>query len=477
MRLLLALLLLATCINYVYSFSPPSWSLQSSKLTYLTIIQLAQSANDNVGEFHLGNGSRSSSHGRTSYISEISRRDLEERKLKGWRIPQGPVKLSSPTVNAEEYWRVNDKDGRRVGNRLGNQQQQIDSSLDSIGAVYSSLESMTNLLREMRTSQTLQAADVKGLSRRMVDMTSRLDGIEGRRVGKRTDHDDNNVDVARRKREDVSVRIAHLEAELDRIDRLDTVIDDYDDERLNGDSVVIASANNNDLAVTIMRVAQLEAELDRIDSTVRSMEERLNAQGEFVDMIVQEGTSRFPDPRPPPPSSFVERRDILFSPPPEGRMIDDDSVYYYQERNYHRGSNNNSVNERSRGHYYDQPNTSFVSAFSKADNDRRREFHPFANSRRVRQQNTISANVNEMPTRGIWSTPGSGGSAPRDNSQRWGSRRYNWEYSPPPPQMDMDARMMFPEYYDNMPYIDEDGPMMIEDYYDNNNMYENTELF
>jgi hypothetical protein len=43
--------------------------------------------------------------------------------------------------------------------------------------------------------------------------------------------------------------------------------------------------------------------------------------------------------------------------------------------------------------------------------------------------------------------------------------------------MDMDARMMFPEYYDNMPYIDEDGPMMIEDYYDNNNMYENTELF
>jgi hypothetical protein len=303
----------------------------------------------------------------------------------------------------------------------------------------------------------------------MVDMTSRLDGIEGRRVGKRTDHDDNNVDVARRKREDVSVRIAHLEAELDRINRLDTVIDDYDDESLNND-------DTNDIAATIMRVAQLEAELDRINSLVQSMEERINAHGEVVDMMIQEGT-RFPDPRPPPPppSSFVERRDILFSPPPEeGRIIDDDSVYYYQERNYHRGSNNNSVNERSRGHYYDQPNTSFVSAFSKADNERRREFHPFANSRRVRQQNTIGANANEMPTRGIWSTPGSGGSVPRGNNQPWGSRRYNWESPPPPPQIDMDARMMYPEYLDNMPYIDEDGPMRNEDdyYYDNNNMYE-----
>lgn len=430
MRLLLiAILLLNTRINVVCSFTLPAWSLQTSKTTYLTI-QLTRSANDNVGEFHLGDRS----HG-TSYISEISRRDLEERKLKGWRIPQGPV-LSS---------------------------QQIDS-MDSIGTIYSSLESMTTVLREMRSSQTVQAADVKGLSRRMTDMTSRLDGIEGGRVGKRNDHNDNNVDVARKRREEVSVKIARLEAELERINRLDTVIDNYDDdESLNGDS-------NNDLAETMMRVAQLEAELNRIDSTVRSMKERLNDQGE-VDMMIQEST-RYPDPQPPPTSSFVERRDILISPPPERGMINDDNIYY-QERNYHRGSSN-SANDRSEGHYFDQPNTSFLSAFSKADNERRREFYPFATSR-FRQQNTVGANANEMPTRGIWSTPGSGGSAPRDNNQPWG-RRYDWEFSPqsqpPPPQMDMDVRMMFPEYYDNMPYIDKDGPMRREDdYYYDNDMY------
>lgn len=409
MRLLVALLFLTTWINTVCP-----WSLQTSK-TYLTI-QLAQSANDNVGEYHSENVSRS--HG-TSYISEISRRDLEERKLKGWRIPQGPVLSSSN--DAEEYWRIDDK-GRRGGNRSG-KQQQIDS-VDSIGTVYSSLESMTNLLREMRTSQTVQSADVKGLSQRMTEMTSRLDGIEGRRVGKRNVHGDNNVDVTRRKRENVSVRIARLEAELDNINRLDTVVDnDDDDEIFNDDSVFYALANNNDLAATMMRVAQLEAELDRIDSTVQSMEGRLNAQGEVVDMMVQEST-RYPDPRPPPP---------------ERRMIDDGSVYC-QERNYHRGSN--SVNERSEGHYYDQPNTSYLSAFSKADNERRREFNPFANSR-LRQLNTIGANANEKPTRGIWSAPGSGGGSPRDNNQPWG-RRYNWELSP---------QSMFPEYYDNMPYI------------------------
>jgi hypothetical protein len=367
--------------------------------------------------------------------------------------------LSSSTEAEQRYHPIplNDTNGNRSG-----KQHQIDS-VDSMGTVYSSLESMTNLLREMRTSQTVQSADVKGLSRRMTDMTSRLDGIEGRGVGKRNVHGDiNNVDATRRKREDVSVRIARLEAELDRINRLDTVIDnEADDEMLNDDIVLNASANNNDLAVTMMRVAQLEAELDRIDSTVQAMEGRLNVQGEVVDRMVQERT-RYPDPRPP--SSFVERRDILISPPPGRRMIDDGSVYY-QERNYRRGSN--SVNERSEGHYYDQPNTSFLSAFSKADNERRREFHPFANSR-LRQQNTIGANANnEMPTRGIWSAPGS----PRDNNQTWG-RRYNWELSPqsqPPPI----HRMMFPEYHDNMPYIDEDGPMRREDdYYCDNDMYE-----
>jgi hypothetical protein len=151
-------------------------------------------------------------------------------------------------------------------------------------------------------------------------------------------------------------------------------------------------------------------------------------------------------------------------------MIDDGSVYY-QERNYRRGSN--SVNERSEGHYYDQPNTSFLSAFSKADNERRREFRPFANSRLRQQKNTIGANANEMPTRGIWSAPGSGGGSPRDINQPWG-RRYNWELSPQS-QPPLDARMMFPEYYDNMPYIDEDGPMRREDdyrYYCDNDMYE-----
>lgn len=62
--------------------------------------------------------------------------------------------------------------------------------------------------------------------------------------------------------------------------------------------------------------------------------------------------------------------------------MDDGGRSFYQERNYSGNaaqSGSNSANERSGGYYYNERNTSFISAFSKADNERRRQFQPFRN--------------------------------------------------------------------------------------------------
>ena len=76
--------------------------------------------------------------------------------------------------------------------------------------------------------------------------------------------------------------------------------------------------------------------------------------------------------------------------------MDDDGRTYYQERNFNdptfrppppppppppqlpqQTRQGNSANEQSRGYHYNERNTSFISAFSKADNERRRQFQPF----------------------------------------------------------------------------------------------------
>lgn len=97
----------------------------------------------------------------------------------------------------------------------------------------------------------------------------------------------------------------------------------------------------------------------------------------------------FPPP-PPPPTRPEESYDG------SGGPYADDGRTHFQERNYNdprnppppprpieisssqnRQSEERSVNTRSDGHHYKDDNSSFMSSFSKMDNERRREFNPY----------------------------------------------------------------------------------------------------
>ena len=302
-------------------------------------------------------------------------------------------------------------------------------------------------------------------------------------------------------------RAAQLEAELSRIDD-----DDAEATRMRSSMDAAARDECDERYRESSRVAYLEAKLDGIDEALRSMEAKLDAQIDVVDMLIDDrrgfddddieggvddedddydpppplssfdeyvGFREREPPMPPPPPRFVERRGpppLPLPPPPlpppsppppppprEGygdpRRAIDDGRAYYQERNYGREDiasssqrqSGKSANERSEGHYYDQRNDSFISAFSKMDNQRRREFRPFADERL--RGNAIGANDDARSSRGVRSPP---------------NRGYS---SMPPPSM------MMPEYFDGMPYFrDEDGPMMMMeedgDYYYDNGMYQ-----
>jgi hypothetical protein len=89
---------------------------------------------------------------------------------------------------------------------------------------------------------------------------------------------------------------------------------------------------------------------------------------------------------------------------------------------------NNSVNESSGGHHYNQMNRSFMSSFSKADNQYRRQLDPWRNQRTQGQQ---------------------------------------WQRSPPPYRGQFPTTSpepMLPEYFEES-NVYEDGPMMGEDYF------------
>ena len=186
-----------------------------------------------------------------------------------------------------------------------------------------------------------------------------------------------------------------------------------------------------------------------------------------------------------PPGAFEEEG----PPPPPPQEGGYDSIYmddgrtYFQERNYNdpfqqqqqqqaipsqqqqqkqqqQQQYGNSVNESSTSyHYNNEPNTSFISSFSKVDNERRRQFQPFRRDEQQRRYvNGLS--VNEQLPRGV--------RAPQPH------RRYESIGPPPPPprQMMVEPGMMDEPYINmnhNMMY--EDGPIMMEEEYFHDDMY------
>merc|ERR1719221_112983 len=94
-----------------------------------------------------------------------------------------------------------------------------------------------------------------------------------------------------------------------------------------------------------------------------------------------------PMPPPPPPQTIEPIETYPQQPPP---IIDGSGPFFDQPniRGISPGSATSvrnrpsSVNENSGGFHYKGPNNSFISAFSKMDNDKRKEFRPWMDSRR-----------------------------------------------------------------------------------------------
>lgn len=325
------------------------------------------------------------------------------------------------------------------------------------------------------------------------------------------------------------------------IDRLDECADDDDiypslnynyrankkrrTRRRMNDMDDIESNDEND-SYTTSKVIQLESRIRRMDKLLRLMEENVNSQLEYVDRMVNQRLDDIEDdvaassppspprevqafmdehhvtrpPLPPPSSSSSSYTDQgpppMYSPPPPlQEMFDnhgmDDGRTYFQERNYNdshfypapppqipqQTRQSNSANERSGGYHYNERNTSFISAFSKADNERRRQFQPF---RRGGGQNEENINVRWNNNR----VEPSGERLPRGvrypPNREFGS--FSRPNAPPPTMLGLNNRMMKggeffeeegpPGEYFGAPYpFDEAGPMMAgeEGYWYNNN--------
>ena len=283
------------------------------------------------------------------------------------------------------------------------------------------------------------------------------------------------------------------------------------------------------------KIAQLEARINMIDDDLQTTEDRFNTQMEYVDMLVNQRLDdvdgqqqasfefeRMPFQNQPPPGIMMgeppfRMEDGPLPPPPppprpptmeemEAQMQQqqqqssqemDDGRQHFQERNYNvpnipppheqvipssqnqqqqqqqqrQSDQSRSVNTRSGGHHYNEKNTSFMSAFSKADNEQRKQFQPF-----TRDPRRNEVRVGEQLPRGVVNAP---------------NRQGGGFVAPPPPGGPMmNPDMMSPDFGGEIdgPYhmmMEGGGPMMMEDdrmmfedemmmqgeYFDNDMMY------
>lgn len=181
----------------------------------------------------------------------------------------------------------------------------------------------------------------------------------------------------------------------------------------------------------------------------------------------------------------------------------DDGRSHFQERNVNNfndpmpsqpteiPSNQNqqstkSVNTRSDGHHYKEGNASFMSSFSRMDNDRRREFQPFQDRRRMDKSVNEVRPGDQLP-RGVANAPNRRFDTPpppmMPNVGHRGMGMESMGVSPemmmgPGMGMDMGGpeMMMGPGYMEEQMYFEESpmmggGMMMEEDYFNNDMMY------
>eukprot|EP00579_Thalassiosira_antarctica_P006656 CAMPEP_0201880462 /NCGR_PEP_ID=MMETSP0902-20130614/11034_1 /ASSEMBLY_ACC=CAM_ASM_000551 /TAXON_ID=420261 /ORGANISM="Thalassiosira antarctica, Strain CCMP982" /LENGTH=489 /DNA_ID=CAMNT_0048408469 /DNA_START=201 /DNA_END=1670 /DNA_ORIENTATION=+ len=486
----------------------------------------SQSANDNTGGFHYDQEPRGQ-----SFLSQISKQDLSERRQMKRPRPRRPQRRPAPNsrgafTRAREYYEDNNADPDEGGGfealrrpqrrpapnsrgasteyyekdnvnadegggfeaRRRPQRRSAPKSTKSRGAftqeyyendnpdsdeedsfdefkdnVSANLYAMTDLLKGMQKSQSVQTTDVQFLTIKVADMAERLTMTEAK-----------NQMINQNSPGGMENRNFGTDLDGKFNQKIKDVIDEFD--RANA-----ANNNSNGLGQQgedyyRIKIEQLEAKINEIDEALQVTEDKFNTQMEYVDLLVNQRLDDIDDAsfdsmqfqQPPPPEPFFEERppppplEELPPPPPpplppqesyDNPFDIDDGTRYYQERNYNQPNvpprvqeissnqkqqSDKSVNESSGGHHYKENNRSFISAFSKADNDNRRQFQPFRDPRRNQITQGEQLSRGPPPPRGSFAVP------PREP--------------------------MLPEYFEE-PYFYEDGPLMEEDYF-YDDMYE-----
>lgn len=275
--------------------------------------------------------------------------------------------------------------------------------------INANLATMTNLLKEMSGSQIAQTTEVQALGHKVADVSERLSMIENK--SRMINQDSSNEKRSKNFGTDIDGTFH---------EKIRNVIDEFD--LVSGDG---ADRQRDDYYWT--KFAQLEDRVRRMDEALQATEEKVELKMEDVDSFVNERLNdiddvafenmQFPQPpqleplldeRPPPPPPPLGEFLPPHPPPPHPQNLFDipsfvdDGTQYYQERSFNepnvqpsrmqeisssqRQQSNNSVNERSEGYHFKQKNTSFMSSFSKADNQYRRQFQPFRRNQIMRGQ-------------------------------------------------------------------------------------------
>ena len=359
----------------------------------------------------------------TSYISQVSARDLFERRqlrrpgdraARRRLLDQRRVASRGPGPNPQQMRYPQYEDFQPVqppppARPMSPMQQQpmqpqptaqqpqqpmqtMDEGIDTFkDGVSSNLKAMTDLLKDMKKSQGLQSEEVEALADKVEDIAERLSESESkrRRRGKKKD------------RPDQSKFGRSLDGEFHQ--KIRDVIDEFEFDANQDEEDEVPEYYKN-------KISGLESKIDRMGEALELVLSNRRLEDMDEEMFAENsGRHQFDRPIPPPPPEMTPDAIVdpqvppQFQPPPE--MMDDpyfdDGTRYYDNVNerdaaYSRGMSpgsatsvrysrpESSANESSGGFHYKGANNSFISAFSKMDNERRREFRPWMDDRRRR---------------------------------------------------------------------------------------------
>jgi len=343
------------------------------------VVLLRSSVNDNYGDHYYGGEKRGS-----SYMSNHAKRDLMERRqvkrfhqMASMDRPQNranPPRPYPPRGSGyEQQYMENEANMRPPMPQRQQQQQQMQQQPpynsfsepnDSFNQdVSASLRAMTEILKEVKSSQKTQSLEVELLSKKCDDMANRLSTMSASKNRKVTEEESDSPfgeSLDGNFNENVKDFVVDKKSTEDYVDELSDL-----------------KAEINRLVETMMLTEdKLEQKMDSVYQRLDNGYQRLGNEAPIMNEAPPFGDDDqrpLYQPQPPPMSAPIEAIPL----PPEDPYYD--PATYYMERNApyagEMGSKPTalgslvSANDKKSGHRYEQQphNKSFISSVSKSE--------------------------------------------------------------------------------------------------------------